>query len=80
VELRFSDHARRRMRQRAIDAAEVAEVLTNPDVRRPSEDAPLRIVVIGTTPAGRELFVVVVSDSDPLLVVTVAERRPAPRR
>jgi len=51
-----------------------------PGVRRPSEDAPGRIVVIGTTPNGRELFVVVVGDNDPVLVVTVAERRPAPRR
>jgi uncharacterized DUF497 family protein len=67
------------MRQRGIDAAEVAEVLTDPDVRRPSEDAPGRAVVIGTTPTGKELFVVV-SDSDPQLVVAVAERRSVPRR
>lgn len=67
------------MLQRGIDAAEVAEVLTDPDVRRPSEDGPGRAVVIGTTSTGRELFVVV-ADSDPPLVVTVAERRPAPRR
>ncbi|MHB1711730.1 MAG: DUF4258 domain-containing protein [Acidimicrobiales bacterium] len=79
VELRFSDHARRRMRQRGIDPAEVAEVLTDSGIRRPFEDAPGRTVVIGATPAGRELFVVV-DDSDPQLVITVAERRPAPRR
>ena len=79
VELRFTDHARRRMRQRHIDEAEVGEVLAGPDERRPSEDRPDRTVVIGTTPASRVLFVVVTSD-DPVVVVTVAEQRQAPRR
>jgi hypothetical protein len=47
VELRFSEHAAERMRERAIDAAEVAEVLSDPEDRHPSADEPNRTVVIG---------------------------------
>jgi Domain of unknown function (DUF4258) len=79
MELRFTDHALRRMRQRGIDAGEVAEVLADSDDGRPSEDDPRRTVIVGTTPTGRELFVVV-TKANPLLVVTVAERRPVPGR
>lgn len=43
----------------AGDPAEVAEVLTDPDGRRPSADDPSRTVVMGWTPAGRQLFIVV---------------------
>lgn len=62
-----------------IDEAEVVEVLDSPTVFRPSDDRPDRTVVIGTTPAGRTLMVVVAT-AKPSVVVTVAERRPAPRR
>ncbi|HEY5245151.1 MAG TPA: DUF4258 domain-containing protein [Acidimicrobiales bacterium] len=80
MELWFSEHAAERMRERAVDAAEVAEVLSDPEDRHPSADEPTRTVVIGRTPAGRQLFVVVVADSDSVLVVTVAERRRPPCR
>jgi uncharacterized protein YuzE len=79
VELRFSEHAAERMRERAIDAAEVAEILSHPEDRHPSADEPTQTVVIGRTPAGRQLFLVVIG-SDPVLVVTVAERHQPPRR
>lgn len=77
--LRFSAHALERMAERLIDEAEVAEVLDSPDAERPSEGREDRTVVVGTTPAGRGLMVVV-AGTDPTVVVTVAERRPAPRR
>lgn len=79
VELHYSDHARARMAERLIDEAEVAEVLASPTTTRPSPDRDDRTVVIGATPAGRVL-IVVVAGSDPQIIVTVAERRPAPRR
>jgi uncharacterized DUF497 family protein len=79
VELRFSAHALERMAERSIDEAEVAEVLASPDSERPSEGGENRTVVIGTTPAGRVLMVVVVG-AEPTVVVTVAERRGMPRR
>lgn len=79
MELRFTDHAAERMRERSIDAAEVAEVLSDPEDRRPSADDPTRTVVIGLSPAGRRLFLVVVR-GEPTLVVTVAERNEPPRR
>ena len=79
VELRFSEHAAERMRERAIDAAEVVEVVSDPEDRHLSADEPTRTVVIGRTPAGRQLFLVVIG-RDPVLVVTAAERRQPPRR
>lgn len=79
MELRFSHHARERMAQRQIDEAEVAEVLASPTTTYPSQDRPDRTVILGITPAGRVLMVVV-TGSHPEVVVTVAERRPTPRR
>ncbi|MBO0691805.1 MAG: DUF4258 domain-containing protein [Acidimicrobiaceae bacterium] len=67
------------MVERSIDSAEVAAVLDSPTSTRPSNDAYDRIVVIGTTPTGRVLMVVI-TGSDPTVVVTVAERRAVPRR
>jgi uncharacterized DUF497 family protein len=79
VELRFSAHAWARMAERLIDEAEVVEVLDSPDIERPSEGREDRMVVVGATTAGR-ILMVVVAGGDPRIVVTVAERRQAPRR
>ena len=77
--LRFSAHARQRMAERLIDEAEVAEALAGPTAASVLEDRPDRRSLTGTTPAGRVLTVVV-AGADPVVVVTVFERRAAPRR
>lgn len=77
--LRFSGHARQRMAERLIDEAEVAEVLAGPSETSALEDRTDRTSVTGITPAGR-ILTVVLAGADPVVVVTVIERRRAPRR
>lgn len=77
--LRFSGHARQRMTERLIDEAEVVEVLAAPTTTKDADDRADRTSVTGTTPAGRVLTVVV-AGTHSVVVVTVFERRPAPRR
>lgn len=67
-------HAVRQMQRRRIVRAEVTEALAAPDTTYPSEDYPdERIVVLGSTTAGRRLKVVVSRD-DANYVITVADR------
>ncbi|MHB8296466.1 MAG: DUF4258 domain-containing protein [Acidimicrobiales bacterium] len=75
----FSGHARQRMAERLIDEAEVVEVLAEPTATSVPEDRPDRTSVTGTTPAGRVLTVVL-AGADPVMVVTVFERRRVPRQ
>ena len=77
--LRFSGPARQRMAERLIDEAEVVEVLAGPAAISVPKERPDRTSVTGPTPAGRVLTVVV-AGADPVVVVTVFERRPVPRR
>ena len=77
--LRFSGHARERMAERMIDEAEVVEALAGPTETSVPEDRPDRTSITGRTPVGRVLTVVV-AGADPVVVVTVFERRPAQRR
>lgn len=79
MELRFSAHARRRMAERLIDEAEVIEVLDAPAATSVVKDRPDRASLMGTTPAGRVIRVVI-ARSEPVVVVTVMELRSAPRR
>lgn len=71
--LGLAQHARLRMRQRDITESEIEEALTHASDRYPSDDAPDRTVVLGTTRNGRRLKVVV-STEDEQYVITVADR------
>lgn len=67
-------HAVRQMQRRGIVKAEVLEALAEPETTYPSEDYPdHRLVILGSTVAGRRLKVVV-SRVDPEHVITVADR------
>ncbi len=67
------------MAERLIDEGEVVEVLAAPTATRVAEDRPDRTSIMGITPAGRVLRVVI-AEAEPVVVVTVIELRPAPRR
>jgi len=55
--LRFDLHARRRMAERHISEAEVAEALAARETSYPSRRRPQRLVVLGRTAADRRLKV-----------------------
>lgn len=67
------------MAERLIDEAEVVEVLAAPTATNVAEDRPDRTSITGTTPADRVLRVVI-AQVEPIMVVTVIELRPPPRR
>lgn len=71
--MRFDPHARRRMAERRITQAEVAEALAARETSYPSQRRPHRLVVLGRTAAGRRLKVVVLA-VDEEFVITVADR------
>ena len=71
--MRFSLHAQRQMRRRAISAEEVKEALDDRETTYASTPHSERLVILGRTKAARRLKVVVVED-DPSFVVTVAGR------
>ncbi|WP_290218660.1 DUF4258 domain-containing protein [Corynebacterium atrinae] len=68
--LKFSPHARHRMRSRKITEDEVRQVLSSPELTRPGD--PGRTVY--ERKIGRVICVVVVNDSDPTVIVTVFVR------
>lgn len=74
--MKFTIHARQRMKQRGITEQEVHEALNNLHLEYPSRTNPNCQVGHGTTSAGRELKIVVdVSDPNILTMVTVAPIR-----
>lgn len=67
-------YLQKRMAQRRITEAEIDEALGNAQTTYASAQGPQpRLVVLGTTAAGRRLKVVVLQ-ADPEFVVTVADR------
>lgn len=71
--MRFDPHARRRMVERHISEAEVAEALAARETSYPSRRRSQRLVVLGRTAGGRRLKVVVLV-ADEEFVITVADR------
>ena len=72
--LGLGTHARRRMRQRGITETEIEEALEAVEAKFPADEYPdERIVIFGSTSAGRRLKIVVES-SDDRYVITVADR------
>ena len=68
--LRYSKHARDRMRKRGVTTQEVEQVLRQPDLSRPGDPGK----TVYERRLGRVVCVVTVDDSDPQLVVTVFTR------
>jgi hypothetical protein len=58
------------MAERNVTDADIEAVLSAPLIDRPSRDHPDRRLLTGR-PGGRKVTVVVVTGSDPLVVVTV---------
>ncbi|HLZ69428.1 MAG TPA: DUF4258 domain-containing protein [Dehalococcoidia bacterium] len=77
VNVTYLPHARRRMRSRRVNEADVEEVLASFHTSYPAEPLPNdpfgATVFVGTI-AGRELKVYVQNESNPPLVRTVAWR------
>lgn len=71
--MRYSEHARHRMRDRGIGEAEVRQALANHDITYPTRDRVNRTDFVGSTDSGRRLKIVVADPDTQPLVVTVME-------
>ena len=69
MQVKLSDHAHKRRRQRHITVAEIEAVLDDPEIDRPSKAAGRRLYE--AHPNGHHVAVVVREGTKPLIVVTV---------
>jgi Domain of unknown function (DUF4258) len=75
----YTVHARRRMKLRRFDHAEVKRVLNEPEITYPSEDEPDRVVARGYSDDRRRMGVVYTEEHDwdaDVMIITVLDFGP----